>query len=251
MHAFLVTNFHSKDEPYMTLILLPNLLHEEAQEALCLPGGLKEVVSRLNGLIAESPKEGRQFLKRMGRVPLEVPQKELSEHTTSEEIDRLLDPMKKGETWGYVSDAGLPCLADPGAKLVAKARENKIAVQAISGPSSIMLVLMLSGLSAQNFSFLGYLPRDTEELKKALKAMEKRVREEKQTQVFIETPYRNEKLFQTLVQTLSLDLKLCIASNLTGPDESVETQTIANWKKTSPPPLKDKPAIFAIGLAGH
>jgi 16S rRNA (cytidine1402-2'-O)-methyltransferase len=232
----------------MTLILLPNLLHQDAQQAFCLPEALKEIVAKLDGLIAESPKEGRQFLKRMGRVPLEVPQKELNEHTTSEEIEQLLEPMKKGEVWGYVSDAGLPCLADPGAKLVAKAREKQITVQAISGPSSIMLVLMLSGLSAQNFSFHGYLPRDTEELKKALKVMEKRTRDEKQTQVFIETPYRNEKLFQALLQNLAPDLKLCIASNLTGPDELVETQTIASWKKVSSLTLKDKPTIFALSI---
>lgn len=232
----------------MTLVLLPNLLHAAGNEDLSLPAGLKELVGRLDGLIAESPKEGRVFLKRMGRVPLEVPQKELSEHTTSKEMDALLEPMKKGEVWGYVSDAGLPCLADPGAKLVAKAREGGIAIQAICGPSSILLILMLSGLNAQNFSFLGYLPKEGEELKGAIKRMERRIKEEHQTQVFIETPYRNEKLLQTLLQTLASEIQLCIGCNLTAPDEWIETLTIANWRKRPLPSLKDKPAIFALSV---
>lgn len=230
----------------MTLVLLPNLLHVEAKESWCIPDGARDVVAKLDGLIAESAKEGRRFLKRMGRAPLEVPQKELNEHTNSEEIERLLEPMKRGEMWGYVSDAGLPCLADPGAQLVARARENRIVVQAISGPSSIMLILMLSGLSAQNFSFLGYLPREGEDLKKAIKSMEKRAREEHQTQVFIETPYRNEKLLQILLENLAQDTKLCIACNLTASDEYVETKTIAAWRRTTPSALKDRPAIFAL-----
>jgi 16S rRNA (cytidine1402-2'-O)-methyltransferase len=232
----------------MTLILLPNLLHADAREDLGFPGGLREVAAKLDGLIAESPKEGRVFLKRMGRVPLEVPQKELSEHTTSEEIDQLVEPMKRGEAWGFVSDAGIPCLADPGAKLVARARQQGIVVQAICGPSSIMLILMLSGFSAQNFSFLGYLPRDGEDLKKAIKTMEKRMREEKQTQVFIETPYRNEKLLQALLQNLGPEIKLCVACNLTAPDESIVTKEIAKWRQMPLPSLKDKPAIFALSL---
>lgn len=230
----------------MTLILLPNLLHPEAEAGWCFPEELRKVVAGLHGLIAESPKEGRQFLKRMGRVPLEVPQKELSEHTSEEEIDRILEPMKRGEVWGYVSDAGLPCLADPGAKLVARAKEEKIPVKAMSGPSSIMLALMLSGLSAQSFSFLGYLPREEEELKKAIKTVEKRAREEKQTQVFIETPYRNEKLFQILLKNLAPETELCVACHLTAPDEWVETHKIAKWRSLPAPSLKDKPSIFVL-----
>lgn len=232
----------------MTLILLPNLLHPEADPRHFLPEGLKEIVQKLDGLIAETPKEGRLFLKKMGRAPSSTPQKELNEHTTPQEMEELLEPLKRGQMWGVVSDSGVPCLADPGAKLVAKARDSGIAIEAIAGPSSIVLVLMLSGFNGQNFSFLGYLPKEKELLLKALKEMEQRALSFKQTQIFIETPYRNEKLFQTLVTTMSSGIKLCVACNLTAKDQYVTVHRIDRWKTLGTPPIQDKPTIFAISL---
>lgn len=228
------------------LYLLPNLLHPDAPLDRSFPQALQEIVLHLDGLIAESPKEGRVFLKRFGRAPLQVPQSVLNEHTKQGDIAILLEPLKKGETWGYVADAGLPCLADPGAILVAKAREEGIMVKALMGPSSIMLAVMLSGLPSQRFSFRGYLPQDPIELKNELKMLEKRSREEDETELFIETPYRNDKLLKILLEQLAPATKLCLACHLTAPDEFIETKTIAMWRKSSLPSLDDKPTIFLI-----
>ncbi len=230
----------------MTLFLLPNLLHPDAVQERYFPETLREIVASLDGLIAESPKEGRAYLKRLGRAPQDVPQKTLNEHTTLEELAELLKPLVQGKKWGYVADAGLPCLADPGAELVARAREKGILIEAIMGPSSIMLAVMLSGLPSQKFSFHGYLPQDPAALRKMLKMLEKRAREEEATQVFIETPYRNDKLMKTLVEELEAATKLCIACHLTAPDQLLATKTIAAWRKGKLPELKDKPTVFLV-----
>ncbi|MBS3904125.1 MAG: SAM-dependent methyltransferase [Simkania sp.] len=227
-----------------TLYLLPNLLHSEASMERYMPKILWEVVNHLHGLIAESPKEGRAFLKRMGRAPASLLQGVLNEHSTPEEIEVLLTPLRRGETWGYVTDAGMPCFADPGAQLVARARQEDIAIEAIIGPSSILLAIMLCGLPSQRFAFHGYLPQDPIALKKAIKSLEKRSQEEAATQLFIETPYRNLKLFKALLQDLSLNTKLSVLCNLTAPDELVITQTIAQWKKALLPDLDKKPTLF-------
>ena len=226
------------------LYLLPNLLHPEASLDASFPRILQEIVQRIDGLIAESPKEGRVFLKRFGRIPLQVPQQVLDEHTHISAIDDLLKPIKQGQTWGYVSDAGMPCLADPGATLVAKARESGIGVEAIVGPSSLLMAILLSGLPSQRFSFCGYLPQDPLTLKSALKKREKRSQEEEETQICIETPYRNEKLFKAFLEQLLPSTHLCIACHLMAPDELVVTKTIGAWRKSSMPPIADKPTIF-------
>ncbi len=231
------------------LFLLPNLLHPEASLERNMPEALAEIVLGLNGLIAESPKEGRAFLKKMGRTPIEVPQSVLNEHTTLEEIDALLIPLKKGEKWGYVADAGMPCLADPGALLVSKARDEGIAVEAVVGPSSLLLAIMLSGLPCQHFSFHGYLPQDPAALKATLKTLEKRSDDEGTTQLFIETPYRNQKMLKILIEGLLPTTKLSIACHLTAPDEVVMTKTVGQWKKASLPNLDDKPTIFLFRAA--
>jgi len=228
------------------LYLLPNLLHAEASLERSFPQMLQGIVQHLDGLIAESAKEGRVFLKRFGRVPLQVPQSILNEHTPPAAILALLEPLQRGETWGYVADAGLPCLADPGALLVAKAREEGMVVEAIMGPSSLMFAIMLSGLPSQRFSFCGYLPQDPAALRNKIKALEKRSQEEDETEVFIETPYRNEKLLKALLEQLKPATKLCIASHLMAPDEFVMTKTVAMWGKHPLPPLDDKPTIFLL-----
>lgn len=230
----------------MTLFLLPNLLSETSDPVLALPAGLSIIVEELNGLIAEDAKAGRAFLKRhlATRKVADVPVVLLNEHTRDEELDALLLPLLQGQTWGVVSDAGLPCMADPGARLVAKARRRGISIRALPGPCSLVLALMLSGFSAQNFSFHGYLPREPHELVAALRQLEQRTRKG-ETQVFIETPYRNDRLLQHLLQ-LSPDLLLSVACDLTSPSETVITKSIAEWKSNPLPILNDRPAVFLL-----
>lgn len=221
------------------LYLLPNLLDKEADHRLFLPSSVDQAVQSLNGLIAENEKEGRAYLKRFG-IPVQgFPIKLLNEH--SQEIEELLLPMKNGERWGLISDAGLPVLADPGYQLVRRARQLGIAIEAFIGPSSLILALMLSGLPAQRFAFHGYFPYEPGQ---TLKKWEERSKEEKATQIFMETPYRNEKALNALISTLSDSTLLCVAWDLTMPTQGVETYPIKDWKKRLLPNIHKHPAVF-------
>ncbi len=214
------------------LILLPNVLDTEQSPRSLVP---VEVVSTIQGLIAESEREARRFLRSFS---LQRPIVLLNEHTRDYEF--LLEPLIRGETWGLISDCGLPCLADPGSELVYKTRILGIPVQAFSGPSSIILALMLSGLPSQNFSFHGYLERESPLLVKQLMALQKR----KETHICIETPYRNLKLLDTLIKTLGDTALLCVAWDLTMHTQGVMTHSIREWKKQSVPDIHKKPAVF-------
>lgn len=228
------------------LYLLPNLLADEA-EAGWLAQACFEVVPRLDGLICESEKRARRYLKLFtfpeGRSFRDIPLCVLSEHTVSKELEEMVPPILQG-TWGLISDAGLPLLADPGAQLVALVRQRGAQVVALPGPSSIVLSLMLSGLPSQAFAFHGYLPREQGPLIARLKILEERSLNEGSTQLFIEAPYRNERTFEALLSALRPSTQLCVASDLTGPHESVCTQSIRAWKTGSPPPLQKIPTIF-------
>ena len=222
------------------VIILPNLLDENGSER-AFSIIMEPLVKDLEGLIGESQKGIIRFLKLFFspvRAKLESLQtKILNEHTTHaevEEIAKLLIDKK----WGLNSDAGLPCLADPGAKLVNLARKNKVDIQAIPGPSSIFLAIMLSGLEAQSFAFLGYLPREKKELSKKIKLIERRSLEDNQLQVFIEAPYRNDKLLKTLLKELSPSTHLCIASNITAPTQAIISSTVAELEKEVPSKLR-------------
>lgn len=223
------------------LFLLPNLLDPKTDPKTFFPISVDQAVANLHGLIAESEKEARLYLKRFGR---HLPIRTLNEHTHQRDIDDLIEQMKQGQIWGFVSDAGLPCLADPGYQLVSLAHKFSIPVQALTGPSSLIFALMLSGLPAQQFAFHGYLPREPEPLKRALLDLEKRSRVEKSVQLFIEAPYRNLKTFETIIQTLSPQTQLCLASDLTAPTEMVKTQAISAWKKGPPPEIDKHPTVF-------
>lgn len=215
----------------MTLYLLPNLLDETLPWEPFLPASVAGAVSSLDGLIAESEKEGRRYLRRfvdherMAKTPIRL----LNEHTA--ELEMLLEPMLRGETWGLVSDAGLPCIADPGAPLVLLAREKKVRVVALAGPSSILMALQLSGLSGQRFAFHGYLPREAPELNRKLQQLEARSRQEGSAQIWIEAPYRSAKMAQAAVEALQPSTLFCIAEDLTLESQSVRTQPVAKWKK--------------------
>lgn len=228
------------------LLLLPNLLGEHAHHEVFLPNSVDRAVETIDGLISESVGGGRRFLSRF-KTPKpahEIPIALLNEHTPDADLDFLLEPIIKGERWGLVSDSGLPCMADPGAKLVARARQRGLPVQAFVGPSSLTLGLMLSGLPSQCFAFHGYISRDASEQKQQLQLWEKRSKQEQATQIFIETPYRAPQVLQSLISTLSDSTLLCVASELTSPSQMVVTQSIATWKKMAVPNLLNKPTIF-------
>jgi 16S rRNA (cytidine1402-2'-O)-methyltransferase len=225
------------------LLLLPNLLVESGSVELSLPSHLSSLLPTLSGLICESDKEGRRFLRRylshdqMASMPLQ----NLNEHTTSEQLKLLLEPLIKGEIWGLVSDAGLPCIADPGAELVWLAREKGIEIEAFSGPCSILLALQLSGFSGQRFTFHGYLPREMADLEKKIKEMEKKCKEE--TQIWIEAPYRSSKMADLLPKILQPSTRLCVAVHLTAPNQRVASSLVRHWK---PFPIEKEPAVFLL-----
>ncbi|AAD18526.1 SAM-dependent methyltransferase [Chlamydia pneumoniae] len=215
----------------MTLYLLPNTLGTRAVETL--PSVIGELVHRLDGLIVESDRGGRAFLSlwkipEVHKFPLAI----LSKHARLPKAwDFYLEPIvKHGENWGLISDAGLPCIADPGASLVRRARALGIPVQAFSGPCSITLALMLSGLPSQSFTFLGYLPQSPKERVKSIKKAA--TSKEVSTSVCIETSYRNVYTFESLLDTLPSYAELCVASDLSGPSELVLTRQVQSWRTT-------------------
>ena len=229
----------------MTLYLLPNVLGPVKELDLFLPAGLERVVAQIDGLIAESEGEGRRYLKRFTtkKKPHEMPIALLTKK--KQEIDFLLEPVLKGESWGVVSDCGLPCLADPGANLVWRARQLGISIEAFAGPSSITQALMLSGLSGQCFSFHGYISKEPAERVKELRQWEK-IKET--THLFIEAPYRNLYTFQACLETLHENTLFCVATALTLHEQWIYTAPIAAWKGEDSKKISDhffkKPTIY-------
>lgn len=229
------------------LLLLPNLLGDLPDHSPFLPGSVDSAVASLDGLIAESEKGGRRFLSRfkLSKKPHEIPIALLNKH--NQDYDFLLEPCLQGETWGVVSDAGLPCLADPGALLVARARERGVKVEAFIGPSSIVLSLMLSGLPSQCFHFHGYLPKDPKNRDQAIRKTARSAG----TQIFIEAPHRNEGTLEALLRELPDEVKLCVACDLTLPSQRVMTEKVATWKKVPLPKIQKKPTIFLFYDKSH
>jgi 16S rRNA (cytidine1402-2'-O)-methyltransferase len=225
----------------MTLFLLPNLLGPVRDHHFFLPESVDKAVAQIDGLIAESEGEGRRYLKRFAtrKKPHEMPIALLTKKF--QELDFLLEPLLKKETWGVISDCGLPCLADPGAALVMRAHQLNIPIVAFTGPSSIIQALMLSGLSGQNFFFHGYLPKQPGERSKTLRQWEKI---KHTTHLFIEAPYRNMHTFQACLETLHGNTLLCVAASLTLPDQWVRTLPLSIWKNDPLPGLGKKPTIF-------
>jgi 16S rRNA (cytidine1402-2'-O)-methyltransferase len=230
------------------LLLLPNLLGDIKHHEPFIPSSVDKAAASLDGLIAESEAAGRRFLSRFSttKQAAEIPIALFNEHTPDADIDFLLEPIRKGERWGLISDAGLPCIADPGAKLVRRARESGIVVQAFIGPSSILLALMLSGLSGQRFYFAGYLDKDPKQRQSQIKILEKRAAADVATQIFIETPYRNMHTLESLLEVLHEDTLLCVAWDLTMPTQAVVSQPVRLWKKSPLPNLDKRNALFLI-----
>lgn len=220
-----------------TLLLLPNLLGPVEHQDLYLPSSVGRAVEGLDGLISESDKGGKKFLSYFKRM---LPQILFNKNTPDGDIDFILEPIVKGERWGYVSDAGLPCIADPGSKLVKRARELGCGVQAFSGPSSITLALMLSGLESQAFCFHGYFSDRT--------TIADLQRMGRMCHLFIEAPHKNDLLLAKLIAEAPQDAELSTAVNLTLPDQAVITQKVATWRKVPRPILKGKTVLFILKL---
>ena len=173
---------------------------------------------------------------------------ELNEHTTPEEVEALMKLFEDGRDVGLITEAGLPAVADPGAQLVRLCHRHGVEVVPMSGPSSLMLALMASGLNGQSFAFLGYLPAKTEERRQALRSIEKHSSTARQTKIFIETPYRNDSLLADILSVCRADTEVCIAANITLPDAFIRTSTAGEWKKAVPT-IGKRPCVFLI--LGH
>lgn len=230
------------------LLLLPNLLGDYRHAEVFLPTSVFKAMQSIDGLIAESEMEGRRYLKRFEtkKPAMEIPIALFNEHTPDQDIDFLLEPIVAGERWGLVSDAGLPCIADPGSKLVLRANQRGIHVQAFVGPSSISLALMLSGLPGQKFFFHGYLDKDPVKRGHQIKRLAQQSQAEGATQIFMEAPYRNRHTLEALLQMLPDQVWLSVAWDLTLSTQGVMTQLVSQWKKCSLPNLEKKPTIFLI-----
>jgi 16S rRNA (cytidine1402-2'-O)-methyltransferase len=229
-----------------TLYLIPTALGEE-EISKNIPGRVFASIHHLSHFIVESEKSARRFLARSGLetkiqdLVLEV----LDEHSTALDAGRLIDWVVQHKQVGLLSDAGLPGVADPGSEIVRLAHSRNIRVIPLPGPGSIYLALMASGLNGQNFAFNGYLPVKNPERIRKLKSLESRSRAEKQSQIFMETPYRNMSLLEDILQALNSETLMCIAANLTQPEEFVKTLKIREWQENRPD-LKKKPAIFIL-----
>ncbi len=229
-----------------TLYLIPSPLGEGDPDAI-LPSEVRKKIYGLEVFIVEHPRTARQFLKQIGtKKPLqELEFHVLDEHTKPGELAGMLAPLLEGRDAGVISEAGCPAVADPGADLARLAHEKGIRVVPLVGPSSILLALMASGLGGQRFAFHGYLPVDSEELAKRIRQMEKDSRARRETQIFIETPYRNQKLLSALLQHCHDETLLSIASDVTLSSESIMTRPVRAWKK-SPPEIGKRPAVYLI-----
>lgn len=227
------------------LYLVPVTLGGAPAEVL--PSPALEIVRSLEDFVVEDAKSARAFLSACGMPkPLrELRFSQLNEHTAPADVPGLLAPLRDGRALGMLSEAGCPAVADPGAALVAAAHEAGFTVAPLVGPSSILLALMASGLDGQRFAFCGYLPRDATARASRIKELEARSRRERETQVFIETPYRNDALAAALVEACSPATRLCIASSLTLPEESIVTRKIADWRR-KPPAVGRRPAVFLL-----
>ncbi len=228
------------------LYLIPTTLGDN-EPLEVLPLSVKKVVEELNHFIVENQKTARRFIKRLTpkKSQPSLVLKSIDKYADSLEVSTYLDVCDEGISIGLLSEAGVPAIADPGAEVVKLAHNKGIQVIPLVGPSSIILAMMASGMDGQSFAFNGYLPIDSSERKKMIKKLEKLSFENKQSQIFIETPYRNEKMFVDLKSTLSKNTNLCIACDITLSTEYIKTHTIEAWKKVKVD-LHKRPAIYII-----
>ncbi len=233
---------------YGKLYLIPNFLAKDSQNDF-LPEMVKRMSHHLKNFVVESEKEARALIK---KLQLATPQNDLqifilNEHTESKTYFELLKALENEQDTGIISDAGLPCVADPGFQLVALAHQKNINVIPLPGSSSIFMALMTSGFSGQNFAFTGYLPIDKVLRVKRIKELERELTSKQQAQIFMETPYRNNHLFDDIIKNCNPNILLCIACNISAEDELIQTKTIKDWAKQKID-LHKKPTIFILGM---
>lgn len=241
------------------LYLIPNTLGSDETSggkllAQIIPETVLEMSAQLQYFVAENAKTTRAYLKLLGQThPLAKPIQELqiaelNVNTPNEALHSLIAPLLQGHDVGLISEAGVPAVADPGANLVRLAHQHRIVVRPLVGPSSLLLALMASGLNGQSFAFHGYLPTDATLRAKRIKELEDRSRKEKQTQLLIETPYRNAPMLEALANTCNPQTLICVATDLSLPTESIQTISAAEWKKAvhakKGPDFHKKPSVF-------
>lgn len=229
------------------LYLIPCTLGDTPAEQV-LPQHVINIARKLKHFVVEQPKTARQFLSALKpEQPIQsLHFATLNEHTDAKNLAELLAPLMAGEDVGIISEAGCPGIADPGADLVNLAHRSSIRVIPLVGPSSILLALMASGLNGQCFAFHGYLPIEEVERRKAIASLEAESAKRKQTQLFIETPYRNERMFNALLAHCRPQTLLCIATDITLPGEQIQTRSIAQWKSQPVPQLNKRPSLFLL-----
>jgi len=228
-----------------TLYLIPVPLAEEVAHKTFTPY-LVDTINQIDTYIVENSKTARRFLNEAG---LKTPQKDLIVHDYGKhnrtDLGQFFNELKAGKDVGLMSEAGCPGIADPGADIVAEAHKRGIKVVPLVGPSSILLALMASGFNGQSFAFWGYLPIDKEQRTKRIKDLDLSASRYKQTQIFIETPFRNNQLFEEVLKSCKPNTQICVASNLTAEDEFIKTQSVYNWRKEEID-LHKKPTIFLM-----
>lgn len=229
------------------LYLLPVTLGDTAIDKV-LPAYNAGIIREIKHFIVEDVRSARRFLKKVDReIDIDTLSfYPLNKHTSPEDISGYLNPLAEGHSMGVISEAGCPAVADPGADVVAIAQRRNLKVVPLVGPSSIILSVMASGFNGQSFAFHGYLPIESNERSKRLKELEGRIYSEHQTQLFIETPYRNHKMLDDILKACRLQTKLCIAANITCEGEYIKTRTVKEWKGTALPDLSKIPCIFLL-----
>lgn len=233
-----------------TLYLIPCPISDETAPWDVLPAANKAVMDGLDYFIVENTRTARRFLSKAGvaRPIDELEFRELNEHTAAgREVEELIAPLLAGRSAGVISEAGVPGVADPGALAVEACHRHGIRVVPLTGPSSIVLAMMASGLNGQSFAFNGYLPVKPPERAQAIRRLERRARNEGQSQMFIEAPYRNAKLMEQLLQVLAPATRLTLAMDLTAPGEFIATCTVEEWRRSRLPEMQKRPAIFIVG----
>jgi 16S rRNA (cytidine1402-2'-O)-methyltransferase len=232
--------------PKGKLFLIPSVLAENTSQWVISPQ-VQEVIAHTKIFLVENPRSARRYIAslKLGVNLDEIHMEVLNKDTKSEQLPRLMLPLINGADIGVISEAGCPGIADPGALAVAFAHQKGVQVVPIAGPSSIFMALMGSGFSGQAFAFHGYLPIDKKDRAAAIKKLEAESIREKRAQIFMETPFRNNQMFEDLLLSLAPHTKLCIAKNLTATDEFIQTKTVADWKN-NPLDLHKIPTVFVL-----
>ncbi len=230
-----------------TLYLLPTTISDGDWQHT-IPQFVRDKSIELMHFVVEDVRTARRYLRRIGgkqdfdQCTFFI----LNKHTRPEDIPDFVQPLLQGKDMGLLSESGVPCVADPGNEVVRAARRKGIRVAPMVGPSSILMALMASGFNGQNFAFIGYLPIDKNERGRYLKKLEERIFREDQTQIFIEAPYRNQKLLDDLIQRLSPETKICVAREISGSNELIEVHRVQEWRKRKKPDIQKQNTIFLL-----